>query len=80
MVAGNNQWPSEVLASLLEFCLPGEESTAFFRAAFTMRLADRLWQCHGPQTVAAVAVEEDQSDDSGEVVAALPARRGPQQK
>ena len=80
----------------------GEEGTAFFRAAFTMRLpvviqahlagmeitdlkelaqlADRLWQCHGPQTVAAVAVEEDQSDDGSKVVAALLARRRPQKK
>ena len=102
VVAGNNQRPSEVLASLLEFCPPGEEGTAFFRAAFTMRLpvviqahlagteltdlkelaqlADRLWQCHEPQTVAAVAVEEDQSDDGSKVVASLPARRRPQQK
>ena len=38
MVAGSNQRPSEVLASLLEFCPLGEEGTAFFRAAFTMRL------------------------------------------
>ena len=37
-MAGSNQRPSEVLASLLEFCLPGEEGTVFFRAAFTMRL------------------------------------------
>ena len=102
VVAGNNQRPSEVLVLLLEFCPPGEEGTAFFRAAFTMRLpvviqahlagteltdlkelaqlADRLWQCHGPQTVAAVAVEEDQSDNGGKMVAALPAKRPPQQK
>ena len=94
--------PSDVLACLLEFCLLGEEGTAFFRAAFTMRLpatiqahlagteltdlkelaqlADRLWQCNGPQTVAAVTTEEDQSDDSGEVVATLPAKRWPQKK
>ena len=38
VVASSNQRPSEVLASLLEFCPPGEEGTAFFRAAFTMRL------------------------------------------
>ena len=44
------------------------------------QLADRLWQCHGAWKVAAVAVEEDQSDDGGEVVAALPAKRRPQQK
>ena len=102
VVAGNNMWPSDVLACLLEFCLPGEESTAFFRAAFTMRLpatiqahlagteltdlkelaqlADRLWQCNGPQAVAAVTTEEDQSDDSGEVVAAMSAKRWPQKK
>ena len=77
-------------------------TTAFFRAAFTMRLlatiqahlagteltdlkelaqlADRLWQCNGPQAVAAVTTEEDQSDDGGEVVAALPAKRWPQKK
>ena len=92
----------DVLACLLEFCPPGEEGTAFFRAAFTMRLpatiqahlagteladhkelaqlADRLWQCNGPQAVAAVTTEEDQSDDGGEVVAALPAKRWPQKK
>ena len=38
VVAGPNQRMSEVLAELLEFCLAGEERTAFFRAAFTMRL------------------------------------------
>ena len=38
VVAGPNQRPSEVLAVLLEFCPAGEECTAFFRAAFTMRL------------------------------------------
>ena len=38
VVAGSNQRTSEVLALLLEFCLPDEEGTAFFRAAFTMRL------------------------------------------
>ena len=30
--------PSQLLASLLEFCPPGEENTAFFRASFLMRL------------------------------------------
>ena len=87
VVAGNNMRPSDVLACLLEFCPPGEEGTAFFRAAFTMRLpatiqahlagteltdlkelaqlANRLWQCNGPQAVAAVTTEEDQSDDGG---------------
>ena len=39
VVAGTNQRPSEVLALLLEFCPAGEEHTAFFRAAFTMRFA-----------------------------------------
>ena len=38
VVASSNQCPSKVLASLLEHWLPGEERTAFFRAAFTMRL------------------------------------------
>ena len=38
VVASANQRPSEVLASLLEYCPPGEEGTAFFRAAFTIRL------------------------------------------
>ena len=41
------------------------------------QLADRLWQCNGPQTVATVTTEEDQSDDGSEVVAALPAKRWP---
>jgi len=30
--------PSQLLASLLEFCPPGEENTSFFRASFLMRL------------------------------------------
>ena len=38
VAASSNQQPSEVLAWLLEYCPPGEEGTAFFRAAFTMRL------------------------------------------
>ena len=34
VVASSNQRPSEVLASLLEYCPPGEKgTTAFFRAA-----------------------------------------------
>ena len=38
VVASANQRPSEVLATLLEYCPPGEEKTIFFRAAFTMQL------------------------------------------
>ena len=38
VTASSNQRPLEFLASLLEYCPPGEEGTAFFRAAFTMRL------------------------------------------
>ena len=34
-----------MLASLLEYCPPGEEKTAFFRAAFTMRLPPTI-QAH----------------------------------
>jgi len=30
--------PSQMLASMLEYCPPGEENTAFFRASFLMRL------------------------------------------
>ena len=45
VVASSNQHPSEVLASLLEYCPPGEEGTAFFRAAFTMRLPSTI-QAH----------------------------------
>ena len=45
VVASGNQCPSEVLASLLEYCPPGEEGTAFFRAAFTMRLPPTI-QAH----------------------------------
>ncbi len=30
--------PSHLLAALMEFCPPGEENTAFFRAAFILRL------------------------------------------
>ena len=45
MPASGNQRPSEVLASLLEYCPPGEEGTAFFRAAFTMRLPPTI-QAH----------------------------------
>ena len=36
--ASSSQRPSDMLALLLEFCLPGEECTALFRGAFTMRL------------------------------------------
>ena len=44
-------------------------------------MADRLWLCHGPQPLAAMAREEYQSEDeSSEVVAAIPTRRRPQQK
>ena len=103
VVAGTNQRPSEVLASLLEFCPAGEECTAFFRAALTMRLlvtiqahltgteltnikelaqlADRLWQCHRPQAVAAVPVDEGQAEeDTSDVFAAVSAKRRPQYK
>ena len=102
VVASGNQRPSEVLASLLEYCPPGEEGTAFFRAAFTMRLpptiqahltgteitdlkelaqlADRLWQCNPSQPVAAVAVEPQSEEESGEVVAAMPAKKRPTNK
>ena len=45
VVAGNNQQPSDVLASLLEFCPPGEEGTPFFRAVFTMSLSATI-QAH----------------------------------
>ena len=38
VAASSSQRPSDVLASLLEFCPPGEERTALFRGAFTMRL------------------------------------------
>ena len=30
VAASSNQWPSEGLPSLLEFCLPGDEGTTFF--------------------------------------------------
>ena len=51
VVASPNQWPSEVLASLLEFCPAGEEPTAFFRAAFTftMRLPVAIRARRQPQ-------------------------------
>ena len=49
VVASSNQRPSESLASLLEFCPPGEEGTAFFRAAFTMRLPVAI-QAHQAST------------------------------
>ena len=35
VTASSKQLPSEVLASLLEYCPPGKEGTAFFRAAVT---------------------------------------------
>ena len=38
VTASSSQRPSDVLASLLEFCPPGEKHTALFRGAFTMRL------------------------------------------
>ena len=97
VTASSNQRPSEFLASLLEYCPPGEEGTAFFRAAFTVRLpatfqvhlagtkltdlkelaqlADCLWQCNTPQPVAAILAEMQSEDESGEVVAAMPAKK-----
>ena len=33
-----NRRPSHMLVSLMEFCPPGEENTAFFGAAFILRL------------------------------------------
>ena len=40
------------------------------------QLVDRLWQCHGPQTVAAVPVDDVQSEeDTGDVFATVPAKR-----
>ena len=102
VVASGNQRPSEVLASLLEYCPPGEEGTALFRAAFTMRLpptiqahltgtgltglkelaqlADRLWQCNPSQPVAAVTAELQSDEESGEVVAAMRAKKPPTNK
>ena len=41
-MASENPRPSEVLVLLLEFCPPGVEGTAFFRAAFTTRLSPRI--------------------------------------
>ena len=38
VAASSSQRPSDVLASFLEFCPPGEECTALFRGAFTMGL------------------------------------------
>ena len=97
-----NQQPSKELASLLEYCPPGEEGTAFFRAAFTMRLpptiqahlacteltdlkelaqlADLLWQCNTPQPVAAIPADMQSEDESGEVVAAMLAKKRPTNK
>ena len=58
--------------------LAGTEMTDLKKLA---QMVDRLWLCHGPQPVAAVSVEEGQSeDDSGEVVATIRARRQPQHK
>ena len=65
------------LPATIQAHLAGTELTDLKELA---QLADRLWQCNGPQTVAAVITEEDQSEDSGEVVAALPAKRWPQKK
>ena len=98
--ASSSQRPSDVLASLLEFCPPGEQGTALFRGAFTMRLpvaiqahlagteltdikelaqmADRLWQSHGPQPVAAVEEVQSEEDDE-DVVAALQGKKRFQQ-
>ena len=102
VAASSNQRPSEVLAFLLEYCLPGEEGRALFKAAFTMRLpvtiqvhlvgteltdlkelvqlADCLWQCNTPQSVAAVPAELQSDDQIGEVVAAMPAKKQPTNK
>ena len=90
-----------MLASLLEYCPPGEEGTALFRAAFTRlpptiqahltgtgltglkelaQLADCLWQCNPSQPVAAVTAELQSDEESGEVVAAMPAKKRPTNK
>jgi len=88
-----NQRPSELMASLMQFCPPGESGTAMFRALFISRLpsslqihlsgaemgdlreltqqADRLWLCHGPQPVAAVAVQQEELEEAEETVAAV---------
>ena len=63
VVARGNQRPSEVLASLLEYCPPGEEGTAFFRAAFTMHVADRP-EGAGPDGRPPVAVPHPPDDGS----------------
>ena len=46
-----------------------------------VQLVDRLWQCHSPQVVAAVPVDDGQSEeDTGEVCATFSAKRRPQEK
>ena len=44
-----NQRPSEMMASLMEFCPPGETGTAMFRASFISRLPPLL-QIHLSRT------------------------------
>jgi len=88
-----NQRPSELMASLMQFCPPGETETAMFRASFISRLppslqihlsgaemgdlreltqnADRIWLCHGPQPVAAVSVQQEETEETEETVAAV---------
>ena len=51
------------LPVVIQAHLAGTELTDLKELA---QMADRLWLCHGPQTVAAVAVEEHQSNGGGE--------------
>ena len=44
------------------------------------QLADRLWQCNPSQPVAAVTAELQSDEESGEVVAAMPAKKRPTNK
>ena len=63
------------LPPIIQAHLAGKELTDLKELA---QMADRLWLCHAPQTVAAIQVEENQQEeDKGDVVAAMAANKQP---
>ena len=60
------------LPGTIQAHLAGTELTDLKELA---QLADRLWQCHTPQLVAAVPAELQSDDKSGEVVATMLAKK-----
>ena len=63
------------LPPIIQAHLAGKELTDLKELA---QMADRLWLCHAPQTVAAIQVEENlQEEYKGDVVAAMAANKQP---